>query len=257
MTTEGTPLTLGEQHVLTVLADFLPDYKTLDALLAYTGYGDQPVTLKTFTRTGLARTLGALQRKGCTSKITTGGKASYKITPHGQRSLAAKQQPGQPAEWAGYGFTAGAGEITIPCEFVKLEAGEGVCTFYDLPGTSPILALCITTSGRLMYGVRAGEGWAFEPQWVGICGARPSQLQDVLEQVTAELHVIDRQNYPSTLREHLRKQLRLQTAATLADLEAIFRSIPRGALIAELARMRDDGEIRFQGPRYIWTGKVS
>ena len=249
----STPLTLGEQHVLTALAKLAPNhYATLDGLL--TGH----LRNTTFTRALLARTLGALQRKGCTSKITTGGRASYKIMPHGQRSLAEAQQPEQPAEgWAGNGFTAGAGEITVPCEFVAMAAGERVTTIYDLPGTSPILALGITTTGRLLYGVRAGQGWAFEPQWVGICGARPSQLQDVLEQVTAELHVIDRQNYPSTLREHLRKQLRLQTAATLADLETIFPATERRTLIGELARMRDDGEVRFQGPRYIWTGKVS
>src|SRR5262252_793157 len=248
-------ITVDMRRVLGALARHPGDgWATPDQLL-------EQRALDGWTKARLGRCAVELHRAAYVSLI--GSPRRYRITQRGRERLAATghqavaNQPEQAADWAGNGFTAGGGEITIPCEFVALAAGERVTTIYDLPGTSPILALGITTTGRLLYGVRAGQGWAFEPQWVGICGARPSQLQDVLEQVTAELHVIDRQNYPSTLREHLRKQLRLQTAATLADLEAIFHSIPRGALIAELARMRDDGEIRFQGPRYIWTGKAS
>ena len=270
-------LTMGEYDVLVVLADFQQDSKTLDALLAYVADPPGQPALRLMTRASLARTLGALQRKGMTSKRIDRGTAVYKIMPYGVRSAAAycenhgleipgpvrwmlrkygdaAQQPEPPAEdWAGNGFTVGGGEITVPCEFVALAAGERVCTIYDLPGTSPILALGITTTGRLLYGVRAGQGWAMEPQWVGICGARPSQLQDVLEQVTAELGVIDRQNYPSTLRLMLRDAIRPFgfPGATLAEVQsAIPGGIDRRQVIGELARMRDDGFVIFEGPRY-------
>lgn len=63
---------------------------------------------------------------------------------------------------------------------------------------------------------------------------------------------------PGLLRAQLRKQLRLQGTATLADLESIFlgHGSPwhRNDLIEKLAAMRDDGEVRFQGPRYMWNG---
>jgi hypothetical protein len=61
---------------------------------------------------------------------------------------------------------------------------------------------------------------------------------------------------PSELQVALRRQLRLQHAATLADLESIFLGPGsrwhRNDLIETLASMRDDGEVRFHGPRYVW-----
>jgi len=210
-----------------------------------------------WTKARLGRCAVELHRAAYVSLI--GSPRRYRITQRGRERLAATghqavaNQPEQAADWAGNGFTAGGGEITVPVDMVKLDAGERVCTIYDLPGTSPILALGITTTGRLLYGVRAGRGWAMEPQWVGICGARPSQLQDVLEQVTAELGVIDRQNYPSTLRLMLRDAIRPFgfPGATLAEVQsAIPGGIDRRQVIGELARMRDDGFVIFEGPRY-------
>ena len=57
---------------------------------------------------------------------------------------------------------------------------------------------------------------------------------------------------PSPLRLALRAELarRAGQMATLAELEILHLGTPRGALIAELARMRDDGEVEFTGPRY-------
>jgi DNA-binding HxlR family transcriptional regulator len=289
-----TTLTAGEQQVLTVLVDFLPDYKTLDALLAYREDGASQPALRLMTRASLARTLGALQRKGMTSKISKRGQAVYKIMPHGIRTLAevtdpvppvikywlalaGGQQPEQPADWAGrepwtangtpapiccqrYGPQHDAAfsvpgclvprsEITVRAELIKLAEGERVSTIYDVPGASPILAIGITTLGHLLYGVRAGKGWAFEPQWIGRIGSHPSQLQDVLEQIAAEQHVIDRPRYPSAMRLAMRDVL-LEGPRTLAEIEAAYPSMERRAMIAELARMRDDGIVEFQGPRY-------
>jgi len=248
-------LTAGERDVLTALtrAGLQGGHVTLDTLLVR-----NRMLLFSFSRASLARTLGALQRRCLTSKITTGGKAAYRIMPEGERVLAGKQQPAQAADaWAGQRFGTPAGEITVPCQMLELREDERVCTIYDVPGSSPILAIGLTTLGHLLYGVRAGKGWAFEPQWVGRIGVAPSMIQDVLEQISAEQHVIDRQRYPSELRQRLRKQLRLQSVATLRGLEAVFREVERRTLIGELARMRDDGEVRFQGARYVWAGKAN
>jgi hypothetical protein len=59
---------------------------------------------------------------------------------------------------------------------------------------------------------------------------------------------------PSELRQALRKQMRLVGTATLADLESWFHGTRwhRNDIIETMAAMRDDGEVRFQGPRYIW-----
>ena len=131
-----------------------------------------------------------------------------------------------------------------------LAEGETVTTAYDLPGTDPILALGITSLGGLLFGTRSMRG--AEARWAGRIVGTVASLQETLEHVRADLAVLDRQAHPSTLRALLRKQLRLQHAATLADLETIFHGVSRNVLIGELKLMRDDGEVRFQGARYVW-----
>lgn len=66
---------------------------------------------------------------------------------------------------------------------------------------------------------------------------------------------------PSQLRTALRKILSASGMMTLAQVEQHFalhgRAVAGSArrdLIAELASMRDDGEVRFEGPRYVWNG---
>lgn len=157
------------------------------------------------------------------------------------------EAPGQ-EDWAGQDFT-GPGEITVPAHLIKLADGERVTTIYDLPGTAPILAIGITTRGSLLYGVRAGKGWAFEPQWIGRVSEPVSALQDTLEQVGAEQSVIDRQTHPGSLRQALRAEL-TSGDRTLAQMESRYPNLARRVLIGELAAMRDDGEVEFTGPRY-------
>ena len=55
---------------------------------------------------------------------------------------------------------------------------------------------------------------------------------------------------PVSLREALRVQLADRGPMALRDVEAHFPYTERRSLIAELARMRDDGEVEFTGPRY-------
>ena len=103
-------LTAGERDVLTALtrAGLQGGHVTLDTLLVR-----NRMLLFSFSRASLARTLGALQRRCLTSKITTGGKAAYRIMPEGERVLAGKQQPAQAADaWAGQRFGTPAGEIS-------------------------------------------------------------------------------------------------------------------------------------------------
>lgn len=61
---------------------------------------------------------------------------------------------------------------------------------------------------------------------------------------------------PVPLREALREQLATRSPMTLCDVEAHFPYTDRRALIDELAQMRDDGEVKFTGPRYEWTGNL-
>lgn len=58
--------------------------------------------------------------------------------------------------------------------------------------------------------------------------------------------------YSSPLRQALRAELARRSGqmATLAELEIFHLGTERRVLIAELARMRDDGEVKFVGPRY-------
>jgi hypothetical protein len=62
--------------------------------------------------------------------------------------------------------------------------------------------------------------------------------------------------FPSPLRKALRAELarRPGRMATLAELEIFHLDTERRVLIAELARMRDDGEVEFAGPRYRLVG---
>ncbi len=155
--------------------------------------------------------------------------------------------------WAGKKFTE-PGEITVPAELIKLADGERVTATYNISGTTPILTIGVTTHGSLLYGVRAGKGWAFEPQWIGRCGLLDG-LQDTLAQVRAEQAQIDRGISPSpplqvSLRDALAEQLAGRGPMTLREVEAHFPYTDRSVLIDELARMRDDGEVEFWGPRY-------
>jgi hypothetical protein len=221
-----------EQAVLAALRDHQGDWKTLDAIRVHPAVaGHVP------TNTGvLGQILARLVRRGEAERGLRGHKRIYRATQ------AADD------DWAGNGFTGG-GEITVPAEIIRLAEGERVTTIYDLPGSIPILAIGITTTGGLLFGVRAGKGWAFEPQWIGRIGVSASALQDVLEQVGTEQRVLDRQNYPSALRQALRDVLE-HGSRTLRQIEAACPAIERPTLIAELARMRDDGEVEFTGPRY-------
>src|SRR5215471_11653355 len=105
-------LTMGEYDVLVVLADFQQDSKTLDALLAYVADPPGQPALRLMTRASLARTLGALQRKGVRSAaaycenhgLEIPGPVRWMLRKYGD----AAQQPEPPAEdWAGNGFTVG------------------------------------------------------------------------------------------------------------------------------------------------------
>lgn len=57
-------------------------------------------------------------------------------------------------------------------------------------------------------------------------------------------------SYPE-LWQDLRAVLRNNGPLTISQVEGLFRGVPRRTLIAELAAMRDDGEVRFEGPRYV------
>lgn len=232
----------NERRILTALAghDWATP-NTLQADLADRAYSKQYV----------GRVMTRMHKAGWVSMIS--GPRKYRATATGLRVLEAliQREARQPADdaWAGHRFGTPAGEITVPCQMVELAEGERVCTIYDLPGTTPILAIGVTTEGSLLFGIRAGKDWKFEPQWIGRCGMRPSALQDTLEQVAAEQHVIDRQRYPSVLRLALRDFL-LEGPRTLAEIEAAYPAMERRTLIGELARMRDDGFVIFEGPRY-------
>lgn len=139
---------------------------------------------------------------------------------------------------------------------------ERVTVQYDLPGTHPVITVGISDRARVLIGERIGD--SRDPRagvnWITRLGDDGSVdgLQQVLEQVRADQARIARQVYPSDLRTALRAELarRAGRLATLPELEILHTGTHRNDLIAELARMRDDGEVRFMGARYWLTEKT-
>ena len=212
---DTTGMTANEWQVLDALRQY-GDWITPDSVMSR----DLNAVGVYFTKRSLALTVGKLRRRELVMHRVNLGRTEYKAVP---------QREADP---------------------VALHEGERVSTMYDLPGTVPILTIGITTRGRLLYGTRAGKGWAFEPRWIGRVTGPAGALQDVLEHVQVDQHHIERQVYPSQLRQDLRTMLLNRGQAALAEIEPVFRAIARRDLISELARMRDDGEIRFEGARY-------
>ena len=142
------------------------------------------------------------------------------------------------------------------------EPAERVTVQYDLPGTHPVLTVGISDQARVLIGERIGD--SRNPRagvnWITRLGddASVDGLQQVLEQVRADQARIARQVHPSDLRKALRICLGNgpRRERTLAEIEAVFLT-DRHDLIRELARMRDDGEVVFAGPRYRLTEKTS
>ena len=237
-----------EKRVLAALLRVPGDgWATPDQLLADTD------RLAGFSKNQLGRVMVRLHKRGWVSLIS--GPRRYRATVTGRGALsAAAADDDHAGDWAGRGFDG----VPAAQHPAVLAEGENVSEIIDLPGTDPIACIGVTTHGRLLYGTRTGKGWAHRPEWTGKIFGPLSAVQEALETVHTGQRVIERQRYPSTLREKLRQQLRLEHAATLRDLELIFVSVPggieRNTLINELARMRDDQEIRFHGPRYVWNG---
>lgn len=131
------------------------------------------------------------------------------------------------------------------------EPAERVTTGYVVPGTTPPLSVAVTDRGSVLIGERLGEPLGVN--WVTrIAGpAGLAALQQVVEQASADQARIARTLHPSQLREDLRAALReLGGMGTLVQVQSRLQRIARHDLIAELARMRDDGEVEFTGPRY-------
>jgi hypothetical protein len=122
-----------------------------------------------------------------------------------------------------------------------------------------VITVGISDQARVLIGERIGDSRA-GVNWITRLGDDSSVdgLQQVLEQVRVEQARVARQVHPSDLRMALRAELagRPGRWGTLAEIEAAFTT-DRLDLIRELARMRDDGEVEFTGPRYRLAAKTS